>query len=488
MMSSWSLFAALGIGIALLCVVFLREGRAAVETWNASTAYGHCYLVLPMTLFLLWDRRQVVADAALRPQLGGAVLGLPIGAAWLVAERLGIMEGRQLMAVAAIELLLVVVLGWRLFWRLSGPLLYLFFLVPFGAFLTPALQRFTAAFSVAGLNVLGIPNYADNFIIETPAGMFFVAEACAGLRFLIAAIAFGVFYALLNFRSPTRRIVFIAASIVVPIIANGLRALGIVVLGQILGSAEAAAADHIIYGWGFFSVVMLLLVAAGHPFREYGPARSVAAVQPGRFPALTPVLGAILTFVFVAVGPGIAAAIDGRAVPPQPVSVSSWQTPPACEQPDTASSAQFSVRCGAFTFHVGVVAYPARSTAGTLVKERRRVTEELGAEDVNVTPLADVPADRGAWTIVETTDPDRITAYASWVDGLPVSSGLAARIAQARGSVLGAGHVPVLMTITTKEPPRALPQVRRAARDQLAALVQAQVNLSDDIAQRSRIP
>jgi exosortase len=411
---------------------------------------------------------------------------------WLVAERLGIMEGRQLMAVAAVELLFLVVLGWRLFWNLSGPLLYLVFLVPFGAFVTPILQRFTADFTVVGLNLLGIPNYADNFTIQIPAGTFFVAEACAGLRFLIAAVAFGTFYALLNFRSPTRRAVFMIASVAVPIIANGFRALGIVVLGQILGSAQAAAADHIIYGWVFFSFVMFLLVAAGHPFRE--TATVIHPSPPGprlRQPGFAPLLGALLTAALVGVGPGIAAAISARAVDSTLPGFSFWQTPPGCTKPVAAaapsSAIRFSVRCDAQAFAVQIAAFPARSTAGALVVERRQVTEELGAEDVSVAPLEGIGPGRGEWTIVRTTDPDRTTALASWIDGQPSRSGFAARVAQARDSLFGADHVPVLFTITALEPPDALPAERRRTLDQIRALIEAQPGLAAELRQLSRL-
>ena len=47
------------------------------------------------------------------------------------------------------------------------------------------------------------------------------AEACAGLRFLIASIAFGVLYSVLIYRSYTRRTLFIVASIILPM-SSGL--------------------------------------------------------------------------------------------------------------------------------------------------------------------------------------------------------------------------------------------------------------------------
>ena len=81
-------------------------------------------------------------------------------------------------------------------------------------------------------------------MIEIPEGPFEIAEACAGLRFLIASIVFGCFFAVVMYRSYWRRTLFISMSIFVPIFANGLRALGIIVLAHIEGSASAVAADH----------------------------------------------------------------------------------------------------------------------------------------------------------------------------------------------------------------------------------------------------
>ena len=260
--------AALALGLVAWAALFHTEIVRAVEVWDGSTAYSHCWFVLPIALYLAWDRREAAAGIAARPILWPVLLVIPGTLAWLAAERVGIMEGRQLVAVGFVQLLFLAVLGWRLAWAFSAPLLYLFFLVPFGAFLTGSLQRFTAAFTDVGLSVVGIPYIMDQFTIEIPEGTFYIAEACAGLRFLIASIAFGVLYACLIYRSPWRRAAFMLASCIVPVIANGFRALGIVVLGHILGSAEAAEADHIVYGWVFFSLVIFLLILAGLPFRE----------------------------------------------------------------------------------------------------------------------------------------------------------------------------------------------------------------------------
>jgi exosortase/archaeosortase family protein len=77
------------------------------------------------------------------------------------------------------------------------------------------------------------------------------------------------------YRSWKRRAAFIVVSIIVPIIANGMRVWGIVVLGYWLGDAQAATADHLIYGWVFFSMVSIILILLGLPFRQEVPAFAI---------------------------------------------------------------------------------------------------------------------------------------------------------------------------------------------------------------------
>ena len=88
------------------------------------------------------------------------------------------------------------------------------------------------------------------------------------MRFLIASVALGTLYGYWIYRSWTRRAIFMGVSVIVPLIANGFRCLGIVLLGYILSSAEAATVDHILYGWIFFSIVSLILILVGLPFRQ----------------------------------------------------------------------------------------------------------------------------------------------------------------------------------------------------------------------------
>ena len=311
------------IGIAALVfgIAFQREISGAVQVWIKSTAYTHCFLIIPLVGFLLWERRWVVASVSPSPTLWPLIAMPVLSGLWLIAAILDIQEARQLLLVAMFEVIVLVALGPRVFRLLLAPLLFLFFLVPSGAFLVPTLQKITAQISIAGLELLHIPVFSDGFMIEIPEGTFEVAEACAGLRFLIASIVFGCFFAVVMYRSIVRRTVFITLSLIVPIAANGMRALGIIVLAHLEGSAAAVEADHVLYGWFFFTLVIIILIAIGMTFAQKInrpiPMRPTGWSKPAAWRFAMAIPAALLLAV---AGPAYAVRLNAL-YPPSPLAV-----------------------------------------------------------------------------------------------------------------------------------------------------------------------
>src|SRR5690606_9218877 len=132
--------------------------------------------------------------------------------------------------------------------------------------LVPALQMITAKISIILIEWSGIPAEIDGVFIDTPAGLFEVAEACSGVKFLVAMIALGALVCNLCFRSWWRRVLFMLLAIVVPIVANGVRAWGIIYIAQSRGVEFAAGVDHIVYGWICLAVVIAILLGLGWRF------------------------------------------------------------------------------------------------------------------------------------------------------------------------------------------------------------------------------
>jgi EpsI family protein len=161
-------------------------------------------------------------------------------------------------------------LGPRVGAALAFPLGYLLLVVPFGDELVPPLQMITAAITIALVHLSGIPATIDGVFIHTPAGLFEVAEACSGVKFLIAMIAFGILVANLCFVNWMRRAAFLAVCIAVPILANGVRAWGTVFAAQHVGAEAAAGFDHIVYGWIFFAIVIAAVLGLSWRYFDRG--------------------------------------------------------------------------------------------------------------------------------------------------------------------------------------------------------------------------
>ncbi len=442
--------------LAVLCLMFSAEIGAAVATWNASTAYGHCWLVLPIVGWLLWERRLVLARGVPAPWFWPVLAALPCALVWIAADVLGIMEGRQLAFVGFAELLLLAALGLRLWWALSAAFLYLVFLVPFGAFITPVLQHFTTAFILGGLRVLDVPFEANAFTITIPEGQFYVAEACAGLRFLIAAVAFGVLYAVTMFRSPWRRAAFIAVSCVVPVVANGFRGLGIVMLGHWLGSAEAGVADHIIYGWVFFSFVIVMLALAGLPFRQdvalgaAGPVRAGPPVRP------VSVLVACLPVLIVAFAAPFGAGLLEHRGAAVAARVPRMDLPAGCTAglPTIAGAVSLEqVHCRGAVFELQATALPAGANPSRVLDAARAPATVFlaGADDIDTTV---VRLGSGAqWVVLAARDSGRRGAYTVLRGRHLVAGGLADRLAMAGDMLRGTGNPPLAVSVTIASSP-----------------------------------
>jgi exosortase A len=441
---------AIAVALAALALLFTAEIGAAVHVWDTSTAYGHCWLVLPIVAWLIHERRFQAGAVPSRPVWWPALLALPLAALWILADLLGVMEGRQIALIGFIEVALLAALGPRQWYLLSPALLYLIFLVPFGAFLTPLLQNITAGFVRHGLDLLGVPNRVTEFQIEIPEGTFYVAEACAGLRFLIASIAFGTLYAITIFRDPWRRVAFIAVSCLVPVVANGFRALGIVMLGHALGSAQAAAADHVLYGWIFFAIVILLLALCGMPFRQDQPLVRADPAPPLPSAPRLALLTILPVLLVAALGPAASLALDARAQAEGRVPAL-LITPPDCTvtEIDRAGAVLTqSFQCGDSKLVARTQILPRQANPSGVV---RAATEWAGTmvpgPDTDNRFLHVGRQNPTTWRLLVDEDSPHAAASLMFVDGKPALGGVRDRLHLAADLLHGDAAAPVAIAV-----------------------------------------
>ena len=339
--SAWSQrLVLLAVFIVATLLLYRDTASAMVEIWLRSETFAHCLLVPPIAAWLIWRRRADIA--AQRPATMPWLL-LPLtlaGLIWLVGNLATVNAVSQFMLVAIIVLLVPAFVGWPATRVMLFPLGFLFFAVPIGEFLMPWLMESTADFTVWALVLTGIPVYREGHQFIIPSGAWSVVEACSGVRYLIASLMVGALFAYLNYRSMRRRWMFMGVALVVPIVANWVRAYLIVLLGHVSNNKLAAGADHLIYGWVFFGVVILLLFLIGARWSEpeNAPASRLAADSAhagGRLPwALPLAAAAVLSFPVFALN-GLLAN-ESRVAPQLGEPAARWRLadPPTSWQPE----------------------------------------------------------------------------------------------------------------------------------------------------------
>ena len=263
--------AALLLVALLLIALFAGDAAVIATTWWTSTTFEHCLLVGPVIGWLVWRRRHelsALTPAAWAPGLTAVAVG---GAAWLVGEAGAVAVARQFGLLVMLQGSVVTLLGPVVTRGLLFPLGYAFFLVPFGEWLEAPLQQVTVRLVMPLMALIGLPASSDGVVIHAGRYWFEVAEACSGAKFVIAMIAVGVLVAQLCYRRWFRRIAFLAACVVVPVLANGVRAAMTMWVAN-LSSVEAAAGfDHIVYGWLWFALVMAATLAIGWRWFDRAP-------------------------------------------------------------------------------------------------------------------------------------------------------------------------------------------------------------------------
>lgn len=258
-----------------------RDTALAIEgIWSRSDTFAHGYLILPIALWLVYRLRGDLARLSPRGSPAGALMAIPPLLAWLVASLVEVQVVQQLALVAVLLAGTWAILGTPVARLLAFPLGFCFLAVPMGEGLIPPMQAFTADVTVRLVELSGVPVYREGMQISLPSGNWRVVEACSGVRYLIASVTLGVLYAYLSYRQWWRRLLFVALSIALPIVANALRAYMIVMLGHLSNGRLAAGVDHLIYGWVFFGVVMLLMFWLGSLWAEDSQAAGTAAPLP----------------------------------------------------------------------------------------------------------------------------------------------------------------------------------------------------------------
>ncbi len=215
------------VTVAALLWAYWPALVSLVETWQADPDYNHGFLVIPIAVWLLWQRRDRFPSTELRPSWWG--IGLIAGAGlirWFGAELfIGQFEAWSIpLWIAGVVLLFG---GWAALKWSAGAIAFLWFMAPLPSsmtdFLSLPLQKFSAVISTWSLQLFAQPAVRSGTTISLGEQIMDVERACSGLRICYGIMALAVAYVVLMRPRLLRAIVLLAAAIPVAVLANSAR-------------------------------------------------------------------------------------------------------------------------------------------------------------------------------------------------------------------------------------------------------------------------
>jgi exosortase len=242
------------------------------STWASDPNYSHGYLVIPIALFILWQRLSAAA-----PELAPGPIPAPW---WGWASLTAVLVVRALAydwnlrwtetatILPAIACLTWIFGGWPLLRRAWLAIAFLVFMLPLppqiNDLITLPLQHIAATGSCFLLQTSGLWSIQEGNTINvsTPHGMepLDVAVACSGLRMLMT-LAATVTATIILIPLPTwKRITLLVSAVPIALLTNMIR---IVATGWCYHLVEGARAKQLAHDWSGYLMMPLALVLVG---------------------------------------------------------------------------------------------------------------------------------------------------------------------------------------------------------------------------------
>ncbi len=328
-----SLFAIVIGALALTALLYWPTTFEIVELWQDTDRrlYTHGWLVLAVTVWLIWRDRGKTASIRITPPIAGWCLVAIGSIGWLAGFNAGLlavtMLALPLLALAAIW----ATAGKGVARRVAFAVLYLYFALPVWEPLNPLLQSLTTFVNLWLAQLVGIPVAMEENFIHIPAGSFEIAGGCSGLHFLIVALAIAALQGEIDRDDLRSRALLLGIAAALALVTNWLRVFIIIVAGHLTEMQHfLVKVDHYYFGWFLFvfALGLYLYVSSRVPHAaRTAPSKAQAVEQPARG---RPMIAAVLSAAALALGPtwlfaGVAKIeLTGQESPP---TLASWSGP-----------------------------------------------------------------------------------------------------------------------------------------------------------------
>ena len=233
--------------------------------WQRSDEYSSGLLVPFLAVYVLWSRRDRIAQCRIRPCIWGLFAFVAAQAMRLFGLFFMYSSAERLSIALTVAALVLLLFGWQLFRKVSTVLLFLCLILPWPnrvqAAVTLPLQRWATSSAVFCLETIGYEVLQEGNVIHIGDASVAVAEACNGLRMITAFFVISGLVVLLVKRAWWEKLIVLASSLPIALLCNTMRLAITAVFFTVLEGKHWEKIFHDFGGYAMMPLALAVVVA-----------------------------------------------------------------------------------------------------------------------------------------------------------------------------------------------------------------------------------
>jgi len=255
------------IGLFLIAACFVLAFHSTINgllnTWSGNEDYSHGFLIIPVSLFLIWRKRQDLAKLKKYSSTSGLAIIVMSLFFYLFSKFAGILTLAPIAMVFTIWGIVLYLYGYQVIKHLAFPLFFLFFMIPIPsqiyASLTVPLQLLVTKISTGILAFTGMPVYAEGNLVFLPNNKLQVVNACSGLRSMTSILTLSALFGYLLLNSFWSKSLLFLSGIPISIVVNIIRIVLLAVVSHFFTMDIGTEPFHSLLGVTVFIFALVFL-------------------------------------------------------------------------------------------------------------------------------------------------------------------------------------------------------------------------------------